>query len=442
MKRHNIFRAALALLLPGVMMTSCKFEEDDYFSESAALRIDKTTAEIKAKLCAPTAEGEQGWLMQTFVAGNDSAKFEGFNLFAKFYENGKVLLASDHRYLRDGNANKYTESTSLYEMLQEEGPVLAFNSWNDVLTPLSDPVNPIHAPGLIIKDGVGLGGDNNFVVMGYSDDVINLVGERYRAKSRLLRCDRPWEQYIADAKATKAAISSATMPGHYYIINETDTLYLKNLRGGATVIGDRLEYPAKYTERALVFTPTGVSFEGGIDFVISDDKTKLVSGDSLQIVAMWDQYIVDRTSLWNIDDATYSDAMKTVAAQINTEIKKHNTAWSLARIGFGRSSGSGAVKGIVITLYTNAQKTKTNTIGMEIKSERTGFGKITLSVAENPATDKNMQTVAKKAKDMPTLVKNLADILAGTYDITPDNYFMPTGATFTALDGSKTIVLK
>ena len=157
---------------------------------------------------------------------------------------------------------------------------------------------------------------------------------------------------------------------------------------------------------------------------------------------MWDQYIVDRTSLWNIDDATYSDAMKTVAAQINTEIKKHNTAWSLARIGLGRSSGKGAVKGIVITLYTNAQKTKTNTIGMEIKSERTGFGKITLSVAENPATDKNMQTVAKKAKDMPTLVKNLADILAGTYDITPDNYFMPTGATFTALDGSKTIVLK
>ncbi|MDE6011603.1 MAG: DUF4302 domain-containing protein, partial [Prevotella sp.] len=111
MKKYMIFRAAVAILLPSVMMTSCKFEEDDYFPESAALRIEKTAKEIKAKLCAPSADGEYGWVMQTFVAGNDSSKFEGFNLFAKFYENGKVLLASDHRYLRDGNANQYTEST-------------------------------------------------------------------------------------------------------------------------------------------------------------------------------------------------------------------------------------------------------------------------------------------------------------------------------------------
>lgn len=437
-----IFRTALAILLPGVMMTSCKFEEDDYFPESAALRIDKTTKEIKAKLCAPSADGEYGWVMQTFVGGNDSSKFEGFNLFAKFYESDKVILASDHRYLRDGMAGKYTESTSIYEMLQEEGPVLAFNSWNDVLTPLSDPVNPVHAPSALIKDGVGLGGDNNFVVMSYSDDVITLCGERHRAKSRLIRCDRPWEQYIADVNAMKAKISSNLMPGHYYITNGTDTLYLKNLRGGATVIGDRLNYPANYKERALVFTPTGVSFEGGIDFVVTEDQTKLVSGDSLQIVAMWDQYIIDRTTIWNIDKATYSDGMKAVIDQINTEIKKHNTAWSLAEIGLGKSSGANTVKGLVITFYTNAAKTKTNTAGIEMRSERAGFGKVTLSVDESPATDKNMQTIAKKATNMPALAKNLAAEIAGTYNITPDNYFMPSGATFTATDGRNTLVLK
>lgn len=442
MKKYMIFRAAVAILLPSVMMTSCKFEEDDYFPESAALRIEKTAKEIKAKLCAPSADGEYGWVMQTFVAGNDSAKFEGFNLFAKFYENGKVLLASDHRYLRDGNANQYTESTSLYEMLQEEGPVLAFNSWNDVLTPLSDPVSPANAPGSLVKDGVGLGGDNNFVVMSYSDDVIRLRGERHRAMSRLIRCDRPWEQYIADVKELKAKITSTLMPGHYYIVNGTDTLYMKNLRGGATVVGDRLNYPANYTEKALVFTPTGISMEDGIDFVVTEDETKLVSGDSLQIVAMWDQYIADRTTIWNIDKETYSDGMKTIVDQIDAEIKKHNTAWSVAEIGLGRSSGANVVKGIVITFYTNAAKTKTNTVGIEVTSERVGFGKIALSVADSPVVDKNMQTIAKKAADMPELAKAFATEIAGTYDITPDNYFMPSGATFTATDGTKNLVLK
>ena len=39
------------------------------------------------------------------------------------------------------------------QLLLEDGPVLALNTWNNVLSPFVDPVSPWQAPKNIIKDG-------------------------------------------------------------------------------------------------------------------------------------------------------------------------------------------------------------------------------------------------------------------------------------------------
>ena len=141
------------------------------------------------------------------------------NLFANFDKNGKVTLASNHRLLRDGNAGKYTESESLYSLLLEDGPVLAFNTWNDVLTPFVDPVNPWTAPNALYKDGAGMAGDHNFAIVSYKDDEILLRGERHSGNVRLTKCSVDWKDYIAQSDAMRDYVSSVSIP-NYYVITE------------------------------------------------------------------------------------------------------------------------------------------------------------------------------------------------------------------------------
>ena len=59
----------------------------------------------------------------SYISGAEGYRFkpcrayQGFNLFAKFDKNGKVTFAGNHRYLRDGNANKYTEFFIILEKI-------------------------------------------------------------------------------------------------------------------------------------------------------------------------------------------------------------------------------------------------------------------------------------------------------------------------------------
>ena len=133
MKNTNLNNTLTACLFCfGLMagMTACTFEDDDYFEESAALRVEHAAEKVQDILTS----APNGWVMQYFC-GTSVDHFEGFNIFARFEKSGKVTLAGNHRFLRDGNANKYTEYSSIYNMLQEDGLVLAFNTWNDILTP-------------------------------------------------------------------------------------------------------------------------------------------------------------------------------------------------------------------------------------------------------------------------------------------------------------------
>lgn len=46
------------------MFSACTFEQEDYFDESAAIRIQHVNDEIKSTLCAPSSGN--GWLIQYY----------------------------------------------------------------------------------------------------------------------------------------------------------------------------------------------------------------------------------------------------------------------------------------------------------------------------------------------------------------------------------------
>lgn len=450
MKRYisNIGKMATSLLFAGVVasvtLTACTFEDEDYFDESASLRIEHTNQAIQnALVSAPN-----GWVMQ-YYTGTGVAHFEGFNLFAKFEDSEKVLLAGDHRFLRDGNSNVYTECSSLYEMLLEDGPVLAFNTWNDVLSPFVDPVSPWAAPGNIVKDGAGMQGDNNFVVMSYNDDEVILRGERYRAEVRLVKCDRTWDEYIADTKAMKDRITSSSINA-YLVTNDVDSMYFVGLRKGVFRYCERVYDPLKIDSLACCFTPNGFRTEHENtlgentfqEFTLSEDGTCLVNEDgTVKVTALWDDYVITNTTLWKFDTSVFSAEQASLYEQINQEIKKHNSNWSLESIGIGKSTGGNSVIGLVLTFYTNAAQTKTNTAGLALTRVKVGDKQMQIISEETDKVDKNMETICKKATNMENLVRSFAATLNGVYSITPDDFFLPTGGTFTAINGGTTFVL-
>lgn len=427
------------------LFTSCRFEEDDYFDESASLRVEHAIDQVRDNL----SSAENGWVMQYFC-GTGVAHFEGFNLFAKFDKNGKVTIAGNHRFLRDGNANKYTEANSLYSLLLEDGPVLAFNTWNDVLTPFVDPVAYYAAPNTLVKDGEGMQGDHNFVVMSNSDNEIILRGERHSAEVRLVKCDRSWADYIADTETMKNSFTNASINEYYVINNNNDTLYFSGLRNGRFRYTEDLVKGVKLDSLSCVFTPNGFRTEhtdsiGSCkfhEFKLADDKTCLKNEDgTVKVIARWDAFIVNHTAVWKMDASQFSTEQQNLFNQIDAELKKNNAKWSLESIGIGKSSGSGAITGLVLTFYTNTDKTKTNTAGLSLTMSRPAYGQMTINCTAENKIDKNMETIKKKATDIEQLCRNFAALMNGTYQITPDSYFLPTGGQFDVVSGGTSFKL-
>ena len=430
----------------GFVLVGCtRFQEEDLFDESASQRIASFNEDLRSRLVEQSSNDNYGWVIQYFVA----SEFEGFNLFGSFYDNGKVNIAGNHRFLRGGNAGKYTESLSFYQVLSEDGPVLSFNTWNDVLTVFVDPVDPSQAPSLLVSDGEGMHGDQNLVFQGYRGDTILFSGERNSGRVRFVPCDRPWQDYIRDTESNKNYITNNAITS-YYVVCGTDTLYFKNLRNGLFTYCERVNDPLFPSTINCVFTPTGfylqrrnsiagTSFQ---EFTLSEDKTCLVSeNDSVKVIPTWDNYIVGHTSVWELDAELFTEQQQSLFDQIAAEMLTLNKLWVLKSIGMGRTTGKDPVNGLVLTYYNNSAKTKTNNAGLELTLTKPQFGKMSIDCKEGSAVDNNLSVFTARGTNVESLMREFAATFKGTYDLVPDDYFLPTSVQFTPTDGGTPFTL-
>lgn len=425
----------LALISSLFTFTGCtRFEEEDLFDESAALRTEKNGERLQDILTS----APQGWVVQ-FHTGTGASVFEGFNLFAKFEASGKVTIAGNHRFLRDGMANTYTEDVSLYEMIHEEGLVLAFNTWNDVLTPFVDPVQHWTAPTYLIKDGVGMQGDQNWVVKSFNDNEVICRGERYNAEIRLVKADRAWTDYIADTETMRNTIASESMPS-YYLTNGRDTLYYVGLREGRFRRADRVVNPLSFDSISCCFTPMGFRNEhkdeffghSYQEFTMSPDKTCLLNEDgTIKVIAMWDRALATSTDIMWMDTLTMSDDLKTFYYQLDDALKAANKNNSLSRIGLGETTNANSVAGLVVEWKSGRSKIMG---GMALTRTIPKYGR--MKIVSQP--DNLDNSLSGKDATVIDAVRAFGAVLDDTYDMTPESYFMPSTTVFVSADGTKT----
>ena len=53
-----------------------------------------------------------------------------------------------------------------------------------------------------------------------------------------------------------------------------------------------------------------------------------------------------------------------------------------------------------------------------------------------------MESIVKKAPDVETYARSFANLLNGIYNMTPNDYFLPIGGKYDAINGGISFVLK
>lgn len=334
--KRNIYYLIL-LLTVSAMSTSCKLEEDDIFSESAAVRLNNAKAEYKSILSAAS----NGWKMEYFA----TPASEGYTFLMKFDSSELVTVAAKNQY----TANTYKTENSLYDVITDNGPVLTFNSYNTLLHYFSNPENP---------DGAGLEGDYEFIVLKADSNLVSLKGKKRGTYIRLkkMNSDDVWSDYFSKLNDVNSTIFNSANTSLMLTINNNEAATLTN---GTTHIFSCIpvvESSSDATSLPFIITDYGFRFHTALkvgdvsvqDFALNEDKTALICKDNgvnatinLPTPASLFSEILNKRKymIFTISDDHMSTDIKSALSTITTSLTKSSR--KLDYIGFTNSADWG-----------------------------------------------------------------------------------------------------
>lgn len=172
------------------MFAGCAGEEEDLFDKSAAERLNETGKIYSTRL----QSAEAGWVMEYYPTNTEETyKGRGYLIMADFDKDESVTLAMNN-IMTD---YEYMEEKSLWEIIADNGPVLTFNTYNEVLHCFSNPE--------YYESGKGFEGDYEFVMIDVPEDgqFIMLKGKKRGTYVRLTRlpAGTNFEEYLNDVNA-------------------------------------------------------------------------------------------------------------------------------------------------------------------------------------------------------------------------------------------------
>lgn len=242
-------------------LSACSLHDDtELFGEPAAERLEKAVAADKALL----ESASNGWELHLWTGKEYSAG--GYTYFMKF-ANDKVTVSSDI-------APATMKTTSSYDVIADQGPVLTVNTFNEIFHYLAQPS---------MDDDDGEQQDYEFVIMRTTNDSIFLRGKKWGNHMVMTRVaeSTSWEDEI-----NKIQQMDEDLMRTFSLVEGNDTL------GGVSLGDDRI---LTYTDKSgYKKIPYYVSTKG-----ITLAKPLEVNGKALQEL----DYDADDMSL-NPDGAT------------------------------------------------------------------------------------------------------------------------------------------
>lgn len=320
----------------GSLFTACTPEEENLFSQSSAERLNATVPKYTELLC----DAPNGWVMEYFV-NNDWES--GYTYLMKFNKNTSVTIAGDNVWI----GGKYKESTSMFEVITDDGPVLTFNTFNPIFHLFATPDNvvgngaptdPNNPEKDLDESGYGHRGDYEFVIEKGTKELITLRGKKWGQTILLKRLadDVDWEEYLAFMKEKKSEMFPANMPDMRMVAGD-DVYVVTNMASGVASFypedGDALtettKVPYIVTEDGfrLVKPFKGTDGKGGFavqTFTVDEEVGAMVCTDAAQDALIYNydasRWLLDITKRWMFDPEAlggrFADAYAAFAAGV------------------------------------------------------------------------------------------------------------------------------
>ena len=359
MKR--ILSITLAAAFLGCVFSGCVRDEELIFEKSASLRLKDVVDNAQKTLVG----AEYGWKLYYYP--HPDLDYGGYMFTLKFTED-EVEAWGD----------LFSESsTSLYKMSYDDGPVLSFDTGNEVLhyfaTPSGTSKNLYGESGLYQAHK----GDFEFLIMKSSPEEIVLKGKRSGNILYMYPLSESPESYIAKATQTyndvfvssyTGTISGEQAEAYIDLTNRWITLKLTS-DSHAEADDAEAEVPFLYTDTGLLFhdpvTIGGYTIEA-LDWVNDTQSLVSRSGDPVavslkgQLPPGWRSYddlLGDYDLLFNDSGESFWSAPRHAdVSLIEDEYKKSmimtgvNDNYTI-KIGYDLSSGNLSMRGQIIGQY-------------------------------------------------------------------------------------------
>jgi len=232
---YNLWLMTVTLILA----SACTPEVDDVFEETAGNRIEKAIAEYQNVL----RKASNGWVLNYYPS--PTQEYGGYTILLRFHEDGMADISCELF-----KADKVCSSS--YNVENSAGPMLTFNTYNEVFHFFTEPANALG----IGDNGKGMEGDSDFLILSCTDEEVVLKGKKTGNKMVMhpLKAEANWIDYLQSIKR----ITSEAYPAAYEVSIEDQMMYKVTQRYRKFILtnadGSKVDLPFHYTTEGICFS--------------------------------------------------------------------------------------------------------------------------------------------------------------------------------------------
>ena len=412
-------------------MVACSRDEESLFDKPAAQRAQEAITNAFDVLTS----NEMGWEMAYFPNLEASAK--GYNMVLKFSKNGNVSVTAKNLTT---TANKImTDTASTWAVKSDYGPILTFDTYNDVFHAFSDPQN----------DGAGLLGDYEFLILKATPELVLLKGKKHSAYTVM----RPMKNANLEDYFSACEKMQSKLFGNNNIVTLTqgdEKMYLyKGAEGqfqsaayGSPLVAEAATYhPVCATEDGIIVS-TGfgedvhdhIFYYDSIQGELKSEQGAVMNAGNLNV--LFGAYFTDNALGWAVDPAG-QEAVDALLTDVNTAMK--NTSAKMKVMGYGYKQSLNMYEGgyfmLVNFTYKQGKKNQEKKLVWTIDLTQDENG---ITVANAVPYDKNTETFLGQ---IPS-AQGVADLMIGSFSATPLEGNLFNAAAGMVLAGEKQLTIK
>lgn len=308
---------------------ACSRDEESLFDKPAAIRAQEAIDNAFKVLTSQ----ENGWEMAYFPNLETSAK--GYNMVVKFNKNGNVSVTAKNQTT---TGNKIlTDTASTWAVKSDYGPILTFDTYNDVFHAFSDPGN----------DGAGLLGDYEFLILKATPELVLLKGKKHSAYSVMRPVQNPdvAAYFAACEKMQKNLfgnnnIVTLNQDGKkMYLYNGASGQFQSAAYGSALSAENATYHPVCATEDGIIVSKgfgedvhDHVFYYDSIKAELKSEKGAVMNAGNLNV--LFRTFFTDNAYGWSVD-TTGIAAVAPFIERINTIASDNTKSSRIKQMGYG-----------------------------------------------------------------------------------------------------------